>query len=134
MKKYLAILSLLLAFSARAQFTITNVNIGTDSNSIAWGKVNANNANFVAWMNALAATNNYLFNLYTNTAPNPSFLNLSNQVNAVGGITYPSNAWNLMTITSALPNFAVWVGNSNGCCLVTLSVSNGVVRYLQSLH
>ena len=51
-----------------------------------------------------------------------------------GGAVYPSVPWNLAAITNAMPNFGVWTGNSNGCCLVTLSLSNGVVRYLQALH
>jgi hypothetical protein len=52
----------------------------------------------------------------------------------IGGALYPSNTWNLPAITNAMPNFSVWTGNSNGCCLVTISLSNGVVRYLQTLH
>src|ERR1035437_4660938 len=51
-----------------------------------------------------------------------------------GGTIYPSNAWNLASITNAMPNFSTWVGSSNGQAQVTLSLSNGVVRYLQSLR
>ena len=51
-----------------------------------------------------------------------------------GGIIYPTNVWNLNAITNALPPGAIWQGWSNGPSLVTLTVSNGVVRYLQWLH
>jgi len=50
-------------------YTITNINIGVDSNSNAWTKVNNNNNNFVLWLNTVA-TNNFLraTNVYfTNT-------------------------------------------------------------------
>jgi hypothetical protein len=50
----------------------------------------------------------------------------------VAAMIYPSNTWNLAAITNAMPNFSFWTGNSNGQALVTLSLSNGVVRYLQS--
>ena len=55
-------------------------------------------------------------------------------ITAIGGMIYPSNTWSLAAITNAMPNFSVWTGSSNGCCIVTLSLSNGVVRYLQALH
>jgi len=54
MKHILPLLAL--AFNARA-YNITNVNVGIDSNSNAWTKVNLNNNNFTAWNNALDATN-----------------------------------------------------------------------------
>jgi len=55
-------------------------------------------------------------------------------ITASGGMYYPSNTWNLFAITNTMPNFGIWTGNSNGCCQVTLSLSNGVVRILQSLR
>ena len=53
---------------------------------------------------------------------------------ALSGKLYPSNTWNLLAITNAMPNFSIWTGNSNGMALVTISLSNGVVRYLQTLQ
>ena len=50
---------------------------------------------------------------------------------ASGGVLYPSNSWNLATITNGMGNFAVWQGNSNGQALVSLYLSNGVVRIKQ---
>jgi hypothetical protein len=52
------------------------------------------------------------------------------------GTIYPSTPWNLAAITNAMTakGMSFWTGNSNGQALVTLSLSNGVVRYLQSLH
>ena len=52
----------------------------------------------------------------------------------LNGRLYPSNTWNLSAITNAMPNFSIWTGNSNGMALVTISLSNGVVRYLQTLQ
>ena len=53
-----------------------------------------------------------------------------------GGTIYPSNSWNLTTITNALASLGAgkhyWLGNSNGQALVTLSYSNGVVRYIRA--
>jgi hypothetical protein len=46
-----------------------------------------------------------------------------------GGIFYPSNTWNLAAITNTMPDRSLWQGYSNDT-LVTLSLSNGVVRYL----
>ncbi len=48
------------------------------------------------------------------------------------GILYPSNAWNLNTITSTMPNRSFWVGNSNGVAMVSVFLSNGVVRIKQT--
>jgi len=47
------------------------------------------------------------------------------------GTIYPSNTWNLATITNGMPNFSFWQGNSNGQALVSLFLSNGVVRIKQ---
>ena len=48
------------------------------------------------------------------------------------GILYPSNAWNLNTITSTMPNRSFWLGNSNGLAMVSVFLSNGVVRIKQT--
>ena len=53
---------------------------------------------------------------------------------APGGVVYAPWSWSLAAITNTMPNFGIWQGNSNGSCLVTLSLSNGVVRYLQVLR
>ena len=53
-----------------------------------------------------------------------------------GGNIYPSNTWSLATITNALAGYGAgkhyWTGSSNGQALVTLSYSNGVVRYIRA--
>lgn len=52
------------------------------------------------------------------------------------GTFFPSNAWNLTAITNQLAAYGVgkhyWTGSSNGQALVTLSYSNGVVRYIRA--
>jgi hypothetical protein len=55
-------------------------------------------------------------------------------ITASAGTYYPSNTWSLYNITNGMGNFGFWQGSSNGQALVTLSLSNGVVRYLQSLR
>ncbi len=47
------------------------------------------------------------------------------------GTIYPSNVWNLATITNVMPNFSFWQGNSNGQALVSVHLSNGVARIKQ---
>jgi hypothetical protein len=70
---------LALALTARA-YDITNVNVGIDSNSNAWTKVNLNNNNFTAWNNALDATN---ANQETRIAANTTQLNFINPSNGL---------------------------------------------------
>jgi hypothetical protein len=52
-----------------------------------------------------------------------------------GGTIYPSNSWSLTAITNQLaaygPGKHYWTGSSNGLALITLSYSNGVVRYVR---
>jgi hypothetical protein len=71
------------------------------------------------------------FRIIKNTA---STLTIWPTLSVPSGTLYPSNAWSLASITNAMPNFSFWTGNSNGQALVTLSLSNGVVRYLQILR
>lgn len=51
------------------------------------------------------------------------------------GQFFRSNTWDLFSVTNALAGFGpgkhYWTGNSNGQALVTLSYSNGVVRYIR---
>lgn len=47
-------------------------------------------------------------------------------ITANSGTIYPSNTWNLATITNGMPNFSFWEGNSNGLAQVSLYLSNGV--------
>lgn len=51
------------------------------------------------------------------------------------GTVWPSNTFNLVEITNQLaalgPGKHYWTGSSNGLALVTLSYSNGVVRYVR---
>lgn len=68
-----------LAVSARA-YNVTNINVGIDSNSNAWNKVNLNNNNFVAWNNASDATNAYQ---ETRIAANTTQLNFINPTNGL---------------------------------------------------
>jgi len=70
---------LALALNARA-YNITNVNVGIDSNSNAWTKVNLNNNNFTAWNNALDATN---ANQETRIAANTTQLGFINPTNGL---------------------------------------------------
>jgi hypothetical protein len=53
-----------------------------------------------------------------------------------GGTIYPSNTWNFADLTNRLAAFGpgkhYWTGSSNGQALVTLSYSNGVVRYVRA--
>jgi hypothetical protein len=63
-----------------------------------------------------------------------SVATVSVPMSVLAGTLYPSNTWNLAAITNAMPNFSVWQGNSNGLALVTLSLSNGIVRTLQVLR
>ena len=52
------------------------------------------------------------------------------------GALYPSNTFNLAEITNRLAALGVgkhfWTGSSNGQALITLSYSNGVVRYVRA--
>ena len=48
-----------------------------------------------------------------------------------GGIYYPSNTWNLSTITNRMKNLSFWQGNSNGQAMVSVYLSNGVARIKQ---
>lgn len=66
----------------------------------------------------------------------PSRLNVTvtPTLGMLGGANFPSNTWNLFSITNAMKNFGYWQGNSNGSALVTLQLSNGVVRYVQVLQ
>lgn len=52
------------------------------------------------------------------------------------GISYASNTWNFPAISNALVASGQrwWTGDSNNQALVTLSNSNGVVRYAQALR
>ena len=52
-----------------------------------------------------------------------------------GGTVWPSNTFNLADITNRLAALGTgkhyWTGSSNGLALITLSYSNGVVRYVR---
>jgi hypothetical protein len=52
-------------------------------------------------------------------------------VTMAAGTLYPSNTWNLASITNGMGDRGFWTGNSNGLALVSVSVSNGVVRIKQ---
>jgi hypothetical protein len=132
--------------------THTNIALKiTQTNLIAgWGiQMSTNLALVNAWQNltnftAITNTGIVTFTVPINLAAPMGFFRaiagLNNTftvtppITSLGGVFYPSNTWNLAAITNVMPNFGVWTGNSNGCCLVTISLSNGVVRYLQSLH
>jgi hypothetical protein len=58
-------------------------------------------------------------------------VSFTNTIPVAGGLIYPSNTWNLTTITSAMPNFSIWQGNSNGLAFVSVYTSNGVARVKQ---
>lgn len=85
MKKLFTLVLSVAAFTLSAQ-NITNVNIGTDLNSTAWGKVNNNNNTFTAWYNALVLTNAWLGGDLTanTTAINVVSNNLATVTNALG--------------------------------------------------
>ena len=91
--------------NAPVQIVLTNASIG-DALPLAFGKLNTN---------------------FTSTATA-----ITNAVN--GGHFYPSNTFNLYSVTNGLLDKGIWQGSSNGEALVTLQVTNGVVRYLQTLR
>jgi hypothetical protein len=61
----------------------------------------------------------------------PNTFVITPQLTLPAGTLYPPNAWSLTTITSTMPNFSFWTGNSNGQALVSVSVSNGVASIKQ---
>jgi len=147
-KPLILILILILIVNARC-YTITNINIGTDLNSAAWTKVNNNNNNFVAWLNADDLTNGYFYGVLTNIAPLftnalPSLLAQSNRLNVVSNnFTVVSNNFvvvsnNFVTVsnqfasgTAAVPVDAHGNGHwgTNGMSLVYLTPASGDTYY-----
>lgn len=111
----------------------TNTPEGNDSESFTNVAIGTN-----AWQWTVQGDTNGLtfdsINIVAGRAPTNDFAQHAYLAIGIPGTIYASNTWNLTTITSAMPNFSTWVGNSNGCCQVTLSLSNGVVRYLQTLQ
>lgn len=63
------------------------------------------------------------------TSTNTAIFNMPIESN--GGEYYPSNTWNLATITNRMKNFSFWTGNSNGAAYVGVYLSNGVARIKQ---
>ncbi|MDR3459087.1 MAG: tail fiber domain-containing protein, partial [Verrucomicrobiae bacterium] len=47
------------------------------------------------------------------------------------GTLYPSNTWSMAAITNGMADGGFWTGNSNGQALVSVNLSNGVVRIKQ---
>ena len=138
--------------SAGLDGTRTNVALKVNQSALAagWGIQTSTNLLFInGWQtttNFSAATNAGIVTFTVPIIPATPMLffrAIAGQANtfvvtppvtASGGVYYPSNTWNLFAITNTMPNFGVWQGNSNGCGIVTLSLSNGVVRYLQALR
>jgi hypothetical protein len=123
MKTILILLLAALALTTNAQtHTITNINIGTDLNSAAWAKVNANNDNFVAWLNADDVTNGYFFQQVTNL-----WANVTNMPSVTPhGQTYPSSTWDLFAATNGMKPGDFRLVNSNGMAQVDIWMSNSV--------
>lgn len=144
MKKLTAILMLVATTSFGLDFTYstnlfyalaypTNIYIGTngtdtggDSFHVWATKINAAHTllwSFIQTNSANNASNSFLLNNLASLQTNTFTHAITNQA----GIYYPSNAlaWNLMTITNGLANWAFWEGNSNGLALVTVWNSNG---------
>ena len=65
--------------------------------------------------------------LYNFWATQPFF-----QSTVSGGNYFPSNTWNLFSITNSMPNFSYWLGGSNGQALTSLYLSNGT-PYIKQL-
>lgn len=146
MKKLILFCALcVFALSSKAQFTITNINIGVDSNSNAWLKVNQNNNNFVSWLNADNVTNGFFFGAITTastvaTTAAAHLQTLSNQVAAAtsraGEITVASSGTST-TVTFSTPfppgistNYALTFGSSSSFATSpspewTLKTTNG---------
>ena len=130
-------------------YTITNISIGTDLNSAAWTKVNNNNNNFVAWLDADDLTNGYFYGVLTNIAPLftnalPSLLAQSNRLNVVSNnFTVVSNRFvvvsnNFVTVsnqyssgTAAVPVDSHGNGSwgTNGMNLIYLTPASGDTYY-----
>lgn len=144
--KILCALCVLCAFALNSPGqTITNVNIGVDSNSNAWSKVNANNNNFVAWLNTDNVTNGFFLGAVTTasaiaTSAAANLQTLSNQVAAVtcraGEVAVGSSSTST-TVTFSTPfpptissNYALTFGSTSGFATApnpawTLKTTNG---------
>ncbi|MDE2096168.1 MAG: hypothetical protein KGL39_02910 [Patescibacteria group bacterium] len=132
MKKTLLILLFVLAsVTARAQYTVSNLDATKDTNwpTIVIPHINTNYAAIVSALNQLYATNNYLLTQNSNLWA--QLTNLPGQ--APRGTYYPSNTWSLLSVTNTMKNFSFWEGNSNGNAFVSLYLSNGNV-YIKQLQ
>ena len=99
----------LLMNSARA-WTITNVNIGVDSNSLAWSKVNNNNNTIVAVLNAQAVSNAWFLSQLTNlNNGNTNFIVTVNGGNNVL-VTTRTNSNGTLAVTLGVPQLTATNG------------------------
>lgn len=133
MKTILTAIIALLAICGRAQYysiELTNVTVvgGVtvvgDPLPVAFGKVNTNTATLTNQIAKIisgeAFTNLAVTNPVTFISP-PSLRY---------GAIYPSNAWSLSYITNQMPNYSIWIGNSNGQDVVQLWKSNDNAYFL----
>jgi len=125
-----------------AQFTITNVNIGVDSSSNAWSKVNYNNNNFVSWLNADNLTNGFFLSAVTTassvaTGTAASFLAVSNHFVTVSN-NYAAVSNNFVIVSNqyasglaAVPADSVGNGHwgTNGMNLQYITPVSGYAYY-----
>lgn len=118
-------------------YTITNINIGMDSNSLAWTKVNNNNNNFVSWLNSMTLSNSYVLLVVSNnsilvsnvmSSIPPSLNSVSNRLNLVSSnFTVVSNLVSHSVSTNMFASGGnVGIGNASPAC--TLDVA-GPIRF-----
>lgn len=72
-----------------------------------------------------------IVDLFTNSVQVGAPLVVNAATTQNSGEYYPSNTFNLSAITNTMGNFGFWTGNSNGQALISLFLSNGVVRIKQ---
>lgn len=70
----------------------------------------------------------------TSVQTGPGSTSFVSSGSVTAGMIWPSNSWSIATITNTVPNFAYGTFSSNGQALVTVQVTNGVVRIVQALY
>lgn len=133
MKTIITALLFMLTLCGRAQYygiDLTNVTVvgGVtvvgDPLPVAFGKVNTNTITLTNQLSKIISGESFTNLVFTNTvsfiaAPKLNF-----------GAVYPSNTWSLSYITNQMPNYSIWIGNSNGQDIVKLWKSNDTAYFL----
>ena len=133
MKTFLTIILAFVSVYARAQYysiELTNitvvggVTVVGDPLPVAFSKVNTNTATITNQLAKIVSGESF-----TNLAITNPITLISPPVLRYGAIYY-SNAWSLSYITNQMPNYSIWIGNSNGQDVVQLWKSNENAYYL----